>query len=168
MQKAIVIAGHAGVGKSCLARKYDNILDFDHLFYKYVYPEKILKNTSFEQLKGMNQNRTINSSWPQNYIDELAEKNKEYKIILIPASLEILDYLDEINFEYILCYPTIESKPIYMKRYMERGTNQEWVEKMNRNFEDAIRSFDAKKVEKIILQSDETLEDKLKEMNIIE
>lgn len=66
-----------------------------------------------------------------------------------------------------MCYPKIESKPIYMKRYEERGTNPEWIDRINKNFENEINGFEAQKCKKIILQNDETLEDKLIKMKYL-
>ncbi len=167
MRKGIVIAGMAGVGKTYLGQKYENIMDLDHLFYKYTYSNEVLENKTFEQLKGFLQGRTINPNWPKNYISKLFESMEQYNIVLIPASREIVEYLEKINFEYFLCYPTIKSKTIYMERYKNRDTNEEWIEKMNQNFEEDVKYFESQKAKKLVLSGDETLESKLKELGIM-
>lgn len=63
-----------------------------------------------------------------------------------------------------MCYPKVESKSIYMKRYETRGTNKEWIDRIDRNFEENLKSFEKRNVKRIILEKDETLEDKLKEI----
>lgn len=167
MEKGIVIAAMAGVGKTCLAQKYKDIIDFDHLFFKYNYPEEVIKSNTFEGLKGLTKVRTKNPNWPESYISKLLEYIQQYKIVLIPSDREIVEYLQKENFEYILCYPNIESKNIYMERYKSRGTNEAWIEKMNQNFEKDVVYFASQKTKKLVLSGNETLEDKLKEMKII-
>lgn len=157
----------AGVGKTYLGQKYDTIIDFDHLFYKYNYSEELLESKTFEELKGFKEGRTLNPGWIKNYISKLLEYTEQYDIVLVPSDREIVEYLQKENFEYFLCYPTAKSKKIYMKRYKNRNTNKEWIEKMNKNFEDDLRYFKSKKTKKIVLSGNETLEDKLKEMKII-
>lgn len=167
MSKPILIVGFAGIGKTYLAKKYDNVLDLDHLHYKYIYPEEVIKNNTFEQLKGRTQNREKNPLWPENYFKVLFENLEKYNIILLPASQDIIAYLDKINFEYILCYPKLEYKSIYMKRYKDRGTNIEWINKMERNFAENISNFELKKTNKIIMEGENTIEDELKKRNYI-
>lgn len=168
MSKGIVIAGMAGVGKTVLAQKYKNIMDLDHLLYKYTYSKEILENKAFEQLKGFLQGRTLNPKWPENYISPIFEALEQYDIVLVPASREIIEYFEKINFEYFLCYPTEKSKTIYLERYKNRNTNQDWIEKMNQNFEKDVKYFESKKARKIVLSGNETLESKLKELGMIQ
>ena len=167
MSKGIVIAGMAGVGKTVLAQKYNNIMDLDHLFYKYTYSNEVLENRTFEQLKGFLEGRMFNPKWPENYISKLFESIENYDIVLIPASREIIEYFEKINFDYFLCYPTVKCKEIYLERYQNRNTNQDWIEKMNQNFENDVKYFESKKAKKLVLSGDETLESKLKELKMI-
>ena len=167
MAKGIVIAGMAGVGKTVLAQKYANIMDLDHLLYKYTYPKEILENKVFEQLRGFLQGRTLNPKWPENYISKIFEALEQYDIVLVPASREIIEYFEKINFDYFLCYPTVKSKTIYLERYKNRNTNQEWIGKMNQNFQNDVKYFESKKARKLVLSGNETLEDKLKELEMI-
>lgn len=166
-QKAIIILGFAGIGKTYCGRKYQNILDFDYLFYKYGYSKQAMQGKNFEELKGQVEGRSFNPLWPENFMSELTKNIQKYDVILIPANDEIISYLEKAKLDYILCYPSIESKSVYMKRYLERGTNQKWIEKMDRNFEENVKGFDARDCKKIILQKDETLEDKLIEFEYI-
>lgn len=165
--EAILIAAFAGTGKTYCGEKYKNVLDFDHLHYKFVYSEEMLKNKTFEELKGQKEGRSLNPLWPENYFLELLENMKKFDMVLIPAGREIMSYLDERKVEYILCYPTLNSKSIYMKRYHERGTNPDWIAKMEREFDEVIQEFNRRKGKKIVLQKEETLESKLIEMEYL-
>ena len=166
-QHATIIVAFAGVGKTYCAEKYSNILDLDHLFFKYTYSKELIKSKSFEELKGIQEGRKQNPLWPQNFMQELVKNVSQYDIILVPAGKQILQCLDEANLDYILCYPKVECKAIYIKRYLKRGTNLEWIEKTQKNFEKTIKEYDSREGKKIILSGDETLEDKLIELNEI-
>lgn len=167
LQKTKIIAAFAGTGKTYCAKKHENVLDFDYLFLKFSYEDELLKTKKFEELKGIKKGRSLNPQWPQNFITQLFENMQKYDVILIPANDEILSYLEENKLDYILCYPKVECKSIYMKRYLDRGTNQEWIQNMDKNFEEYVNGFDLLKCKKMILEQDETLEDKLIEMNYI-
>lgn len=86
---------------------------------------------------------------------------------MLPSSQEIIEYLDNIDFKYILCYPEKSCKSIYLKRYETRGTHQSWISRIEKEFEESIADFDLKNCKKIILRGGETLEDKLKQMNML-
>ena len=167
MQKVTVVAGMAGVGKTVLSQKYSNVIDLDHLYYKYSYPKKLTEEKNFEELKGFSEGRTMNPDWPKNYFSKFFEYIKDYDIVLLPSAREIIDYLEKENFEYILCYPDVKSKDIYMKRYKNRGANEVWMKKMNESFEEDVKYFESKSAKKVVLSGNETLEDKLKEMGIL-
>ena len=167
MEKGILVVAFAGTGKTSCAKKYDNVYDFDHLLYKYSYPKEVIENKTFEELKGLTQIRTKEPNWPENYFAELPKYLEKYNIVLIPSDGDIMDYLDKNNQEYLLCYPTIQSKEIYIKRYQNRGTHQKWIDKMDQNFEENIASLQKRKTQKVVLNQNETLEEKLKEMKMI-
>lgn len=166
-RKGKIIVAFAGTGKTCCAKKHENVLDFDYLHFKFTYPEEMIKNKTFEELKGVEEGRDINPLWPKNFITQLLENVQKYDVVLVPANDEILDCLEEINLEYILCYPKTECKPIYMKRYLVRGNNQKWIKRIEENFEQFVKDMEARSSKKIILEKNETLEDKLIEMNYI-
>lgn len=163
----MIIAAFAGAGKTYCGKKYENVVDFDYLHFKYTYPEKVRKTKSFEELKGWEKGREINSLWPQNFKEQLLEKVKKYEVVLVPANDEILGFLEEMKMTYLLCYPKKECKPIYLKRYLARGTNPKWIASMEQSFEALVEDMEAQSCSKMVLQEDETLEDKLKELKLI-
>ena len=167
MKKGIIVVAFAGTGKTSCAKKYNNIYDLDHLLYKYSYPKEVIKNKTFEELKGLTQIREQRRNWLENYFAKLSECLEKYDIVFMPSNGEIMDYLEQTNQSYFLCYPTIESKEIYIKRYQERGTHSKWIHKMDQNFEENIKSLQKRNAQKIVLRGKETLEEKLQELKII-
>lgn len=158
MKKALIISAHPGMGKTFLGRKYKNILDLESSDYKWIYSKNI-EVMSCEQRKAADY-RELNSEWPQNYMKAIEKNMYNYDYILIASYPLILDYLDSINFQYILATPTIESKEIYMKRYKDRGNRDNWIEGQETNWEEyVIQKLERPNVEKIILKDNETLED---------
>lgn len=159
MKEVIVISAHAGAGKTILGQKYKNVLDLESSDFKWIYPDKI-KNMPKEKRKSI-KDRKLNPKWPQNYVDAIKSNMDKYDIILIMSHPPFLDYLDSINFEYILAYPTIESKEVYMERYQKRGNNKNWLEQIQVDFDLLIEQYENKAVQKIVLTGNETLEDAL-------
>ncbi len=165
--KATIILAFAGAGKTYCGKKYKNVLDYDYLFYKFIYKDEMKKSKTFEELKGREEWRKLNPLWPQNFMNQLLENLQKYDVILMPANDEIISYLEESKLDYLLCYPKAECKSIYMKRYWERGSNEEWIRNMEENFEQNVQGFDEHACKKIILEGNETLEDKLIEMKYV-
>ena len=61
----IVIAGFGDIGKTELAKKYENVIDLESIFGKWQYSEKY---TNIEEYKSC-ENRIPNTNFPQNYIE---------------------------------------------------------------------------------------------------
>ena len=159
MKKAIVIAGFPGIGKTTLSDKYNNIIDLDVMDYKWSY-ENI---TDIEQKKGSTK-RKINKDWPNNYINAINQSIDNYDIVFISTDSELLHILDKNNFNYTLAFPSTESKSEYLKRYAKRGNPESFIKKADEIFETLIFSLSNRDCKKIILNENESLESKIKQM----
>lgn len=97
----IVISGFGGVGKTELAKKYENVIDLESIIWKWKYDvditEKIEYYKSYEK-------RTPNENYPQNYIDEIKKAIIEYDIVLVAFSNIIIEELKKIIliFYYVI------------------------------------------------------------------
>lgn len=159
MKKAFVIAGFAGIGKTTLANKYDNIIDLDVIDYKWSY-ENV---DDIEQKKGNNK-RIRNEAWPNNYLQAIRQNMANYDIVFISTDNEILKILDQNNIPYTLVFPNLDCKSEYLERYRKRGNPESFIKKADEIFETLILSLKNKDCKKIILNKDENLESKIKEI----
>jgi len=83
----VIIATHAGTGKTTLAKMYpDNFIDFVSIPYKYYLPEPC------------------------------------------PPDSSVLMFLELDQVPYFLCYPHRNVKPVYQKRYIERGNSNNFLD----------------------------------------
>jgi len=93
----MIICGFPGIGKSTLAKKYNNVIDIDVADYFF------------------------NFNFPYNYIDDILKINYQNKIVLVSAHKIIVDLLHYNKCKPILVYPEQKLKKEYMKRYKKRG-----------------------------------------------
>lgn len=164
MHKGIVIASFAGVGKTTLAKKYKNVIDIESSPYKWDYKEWDI--TDLEKLKGM-KDRKKNLEFPQNYINEIKMAQIKYDIVLVWIHPEeILPYYDINNIDYYLCFPTKDALKEYKNRYINRGNNKDYINKILNNYDLRYAQFKANPHKHIELSLGETLESALIKMGI--
>lgn len=154
----MIISGFPGIGKTELAKKYENVIDLDGMPYIYeltLEQEKI----SYEKLKGTFKEKSNN--WPENYIEEILKRQKQYDIVLICQHQELLEKLNERNIDYITVFPNITCKEEYSKRYKDRGNSEQYIEKKVKSFDSQIKYLLKKSKKYWILNKGEYLENRL-------
>lgn len=155
----IVIVGFGGVGKTELARKYKNVVDLESIIWKWNYDVDISDNIEHYKCYP---NRTKNVNFPENYIQEIKKSLLTYDIVLVAYSQTICNELIKSKLDFILCYPEIQAKELYIQRYKKRGNNFEFINNFDKGFEIEVETFANNiNVPKIILNGNETLEDYL-------
>lgn len=163
MKKGIVIAGSAGVAKTTLAKKYKNVIDIESSPYKYDYSN--IKNVNVEEMKGR-RDRVINKEFPLNYINAIKKAKDEYDIVLVWLHPDqILPYYDYYNIDYYLCFPSKEAFSEYKDRFINRGNNQEFINRVINSYDKRYNEFINNPHKKIELSLGETLEDALLKMD---
>lgn len=164
MSKGIVIAGFAGVGKTTLSKKYKNVIDIESSPYKWDYSG--VDTSNLEKLKGIN-DRKENPDFPQNYIDAIKDAQTKYDIVLVWIHPEeILPYYDINNIDYYLCFPTKEALKEYENRFIGRGNNRKYIDKVLGSYDKRYQQFKSNPHKHIEISLGETLESALIKMGI--
>lgn len=113
-----LIAGFGGIGKTTLAKKYNNVLDLESSNFKYIIDEE-LKKLEVEERKGLKK-RKLNKDFPKNYYNAIIKNLEKYDIVLISMHNEIVKLLKENNIEYIVVYPKEDMFDEIMQRFIKR------------------------------------------------
>lgn len=126
-QKAIIVSGFTGIGKTNFFNNYTklSLLDLDSVNFSRSEENSTLRHTD----------------WPQNYIDHIKKSRENVDIIFISTHKEIRDWLVEANIEFVLIYPSLEMKDEYIRRYIERGSNDDFVKRLEENYEGWINEL---------------------------
>ena len=153
-----MIAGYAGIGKTTLGKKYNNVIDLESSPFKYEYSKD--DTSPMENRKGR-KDRTLRKDWPQNYWEAIEDAILKYDFVLVQGHHRHFDFLDKNEIEFWVVYPNKEALELYRKRYTERGNNQDYIDKVINGFDKMRIEFEKNKSKKIILKGKETLEDYL-------
>lgn len=129
-KKTKVISGFPGVGKTKFFKSAINdntvILDSD--------------SSNFSWLPGkMGIER--DPDFPNNYISHIKANMGKADYILVSSHQEVRDKLREEDIIYYLVYPALECKSEYLERYRRRGSKFEFIQFMNKNWENFIKQL---------------------------
>lgn len=161
---AKIICAFAGLAKTFLAKKYNNVIDFDLTEYKYIYTKEQKEN--FEELKGT-PNRNKNKDYPINWLEQLKKLMNTDYLILVPADLEIRDLLIKNKINFLFVMPDLDSEKTLIKRYKKRGNNKLFIERAIFELKDWNKQIPYYKYKTIILPKPYFLEDWLIKEKII-
>ena len=119
MKKAIVICGFPGVGKTSVANNRTNILDAESSAFSWNWnPEDLEKG------------RERNPEFPANYIRFIKENMDRYDVILASSHQAVRDALKAEGIGYIIVAPYPTTKNEYMIRYLQRGSDIEFIDQL--------------------------------------
>ena len=142
-----IICGWSGIGKSTVAKNQSNVLDFE----SSVFSHKL--------------NGETNSDFPDNYVDELMKvmSDKKYDYYLVSCHKSVRDELKARGLKYMIILPYRDCENEYMKRWVRRGSDIDFITKMSERWDAMIDSCVKDTVPKIYLDEHEYLSDILKE-----
>lgn len=115
--RTLVISAFPGTGKSYL---------FQNKGYK-----KILEAESSDFDK---------ANFPKNYISFIRKNLGKQSIILTSSHKDVRDGMIDANINYTLVYPKKELKKEYISRYIDRGDSDEFIENMDKKWNEYIVS----------------------------
>ncbi len=124
----ILIGGFKAIGKSTLAKKYNNVIDLESSNFEYIIDEEI-KKIPVEQRKGL-KNRIKNPEYPLNYYNELISNLKRNNIVLFACKTEVVNLLNINNINYYIVYPEEKMLEEIIERCKTRGNNEQFISRV--------------------------------------
>lgn len=164
-----VISAFAGLGKTTLAQKYENICDLQTSQYRYHCQNINLENKEeYEKLKG-GFNKEINPNWPNNYIAELKKAIQEYDLVLVPSNADVRKILTELQIPFLFVLPkkTNKNKEILLKRYQARKNTNALIKKISDYFDCWSRNQEDYSYPIYVMEKVGTLEEVVIKLKII-
>lgn len=142
-----IICGFSGIGKSTAEQKNRRILDFESSGYSNIFEN------------GFRVGR--NKDFPKNYIDRLEKliENNEADYYLLSCHEEVRNELKARGLKYIIVLPYRECKNEYKKRWLKRGSDIDFITKMDKRWDEMIDSCVKDLAPKIYLDEHEYLSD---------
>lgn len=165
MSKGIIVAGFGAIGKTTLEKKYNNVIDLECGYYKWINIG--FENIPYEKRKGKNE-RMPNPEWPENYFKAILESQKKFDIVLTSMHWILLEFLEYNKIEYYIAYPTLDSEEVLVNRCVNRGNNDLFIDKLVINFRNwrcKLSNYNPRKI--IYIGKDEYLEDSLKKEKLL-
>lgn len=152
MKDTKIISAFPGTGKTYCYNKYKNtdikILDSDSSEFSWIKD------------KDGNNTKERNPKFPNNYIEHIKENIGKVDIIFVSSHDIVRKALKDNDINYILVYPCVHYKDIYIDRYIKRGNNENFINFIDKNFEKFINEMDNETFPyKIILTGKETIND---------
>ena len=130
MKKAIIICGFPGVGKTSVANNRTNILDAESSAFSWNWnpenPEKGIER---------------NPDFPHNYIKYIQENQEKYDFILVSSHEGVRNELKAQGIQYIIVAPEFHVRNEYMIRYLQRGSDIEFIESLYENWVEFLQSI---------------------------
>ena len=130
----IVISAFPGVGKTYVYEHQNElgltILDSD--------------SSNFSWIKDENGNNTNvrNPEFPSNYVKHIISNVGNADIIFVSSHKNVRDALLDNGVSFVVVYPNIKFKNMYLDRYKERGNSKEFISNIEKNWNMWIREIE--------------------------
>jgi len=150
-----IIAAFPGVGKT---------------HYHKLHPETTLDSDSsqFSWLHLPTGEKYRQPGFPRNYIEHIKGNIGKYEIIFVSTHKEVRDALQDNCLFFYLMYPTECLKETYLKRYRDRGSPQDFIDLIDKNWLAWIRELRFCEVGCKQIPVFMSIEDEIRHINAIE
>jgi hypothetical protein len=122
MKQAIIISGFPGIGKSYITKNNTKFKIHDSDSSEFSWMGKGVRHPDF----------------PQNYMNHILSVMYDYDIIFVSSHKIVREALIENGFYFYLVYPCKELKQEYLRRYRQRGNEQDFIDMLNKNWDSFI------------------------------
>ena len=118
----MIICGFPGVGKTVAGNKSRNVID--------------VESTRFHWLDGDPLSNSENANWVNDYVDYIEKINNENssKYILVSCHKSVREELLKRGLFFVIVVPYREILNEYIKRYIKRGDNYDFIKKISDNW----------------------------------
>ena len=172
MEKILVLA-YPGSGKTELERQYEDVVDFEHQDFRYVYDESI-RHLPLELRKGSADLRKDKPEWPENFLTNALSEKKKKKIVVSPFVRTVYEAYNSDYFKdkakdvkTILVCPRLDQFEDYIERFKKRGNSDNFIARRKSEIAAVIEIFEnAENCQKIVLESGQYLAESLKKYGI--
>lgn len=159
-KETVIISGYPGTGKTTFTEKYRDsglkISDSDSSKFSWVEKEN---------------SKERNPEFPGNYIDHIKKCIEEgYDIVFVSTHKEVINALLDAGIAINVVYPSIGLKDEYIKRYVERGSNEGFVNLMENSwdkFHDDINELSNNICKIRLTYPNLTIEDVIRQIGLI-
>ena len=157
MRTAKVISAFPGCGKSYYYKEWsqyspENVWrernNGEQVFDRYGNPvgDKILDSDSslFSWIYDENGNKTDvrNPDFPNNYIQYIKDHLHTEDIIFVSSHKIVREALEKEGIKYILIYPEIDMKDVWMDRFKKRGNDDKFIKFQEEHWDEFITDMD--------------------------
>lgn len=138
----MIIAAHAGTGKTIFASQVFDSVDFVCMPYKYYLPDGAFSNEEVESKKA-DLSLEMRDEWPGNYIKAVINQYNENRYVVIPPIAVVLEALRKEEIPYILCYPERTARAEYERRYKNRGNTEAFLDIFIRHWDMFLNNMES-------------------------
>ena len=121
--QTVIISGFPGTGKSEFVKNFSekySILDSDSSEFSWVIDDKGHKRR--------------NKDFPDNYIKHIKNNIGKVDIIMVSSHDIVRKALAHNGIKYILMFPNVDCKDIYIQRYINRGNDSSFIDMIKQNW----------------------------------
>ena len=163
MQKLLILAYPAS-GKTYVAENYENVVDFEHQDFMWIYDAE-RAGLPLDQRRSNMQLRQPNPEWPRNYFAAMELEFAAERVLISPFIEAVFNVVHEAKLQdtrVVLVIPEIENFDELEARYHARNTGDEFIERRRADLPICRKLFDsADGYEKIILARGQFLDSAL-------
>lgn len=125
VQKTLVISAFPGTGKT------------------YCY--KQLKKDDTRTVLDSDSSKFPKDDFPRNYIEHIKSKINVVNTIFVSSHKDVRDELVKEEIKFLLIYPDRDLKEEYKQRYIERGSPDNFIQLLDKNWDNWISELEEQK-----------------------
>ena len=135
--KTKIISAFPGTGKTYYHKNHPNTtLDSDSSQFSWLYDEW------GDKLLNLDGKPMRNPSFPSNYIEHIKSNISKYEYIFVSSHKEVREALVDNCLLFYLIYPDFNDMDIYIERYKQRGSSDDFIKLIKNNWEEWIEELE--------------------------